>query len=168
MKSQLLPQGYLLLKIWNSQGSTACAGTYVNRRVCAEQSLLCARLCRVIPSRRNLAAGWLPLPHVASSGSFQTRLQEQLLKVFIPGGEDNNKQCCSWYATIGRGGVILADLVLRAFPSRPQVGIDAGLEKKFFSLNNFLKLKVKMKKQKRSRPCLVMPTKTARKRHIPL
>lgn len=146
MKTQLSPQGYLLLKIWNSQGSTACAGTYVNRGVCAEQSLLCACLCRGIPSRRNLAAGWLPLPHVASSGSFQTRLQEQLFRVSIPGGEDDSKQCCSWYATIGRGGVILADLVLRAFPSRPQVRIDAGPWKEIFLIKQFFKIKSKNEK----------------------
>ena len=125
-----------------------------------------------MPSRRALAAPWLPLQHVSSSGSFQTCLQGQLFKMLIPGGKGCNKQRGLWSAALGwRGGGgggcgRIGPACGTTFPSGSKAEMDAVLEK-IVLINPVLKIKnIKKQKKKRRRPFLIMPIHKARRWHI--
>lgn len=102
----------------------------MNRGLRARQSLRGASPCGSVLTRA------LPRPRAASSGRSQTRLREWSFVAFMPGGEGHlNSAIPDMPLRRGQGGgqVVLAESLCvgsMAFPSGPEVRIDAVLGKK--------------------------------------
>lgn len=127
-----------------------------------------------MPSRRNLAACSLPLPHVASSSSLQVRLQEPLFKIFyLEANAILNRAVLDASPPDGgvgdRAGVEDSSprgqsLVLQG----PSVGLTVCFHIFVFQVKGFFKLKVNIKKPKGRRPSPLMPVNKAKKWHLHL